>query len=718
MSEVEEIREPERAVLPGEPFPLGAIWDGAGTNFSLFSEHAERVVLCLFDDDGAEEQIEQHRGEAHNWHCYLPGVGPGQCYAYRVFGPYDPASGHRFNPRKLLVDPYAKAIDGQPDWDRANVLPYVPDGSEDADLELDDEDDAAAMPRSVVADPAFDWEGVQPPRRRWAETVIYETHVKGFTQKHPGVREDLRGTYAGLASEAAIEHLLSLGVTAVELMPVHHIVSESFLHDRGYTNYWGYSTLGYFAPHSEYAATGTAGEQVREFKGMVKALHRAGIEVILDVVYNHTAEGNHLGPMLSFRGVDNQSYYRLVPDDPRFYMDFTGTGNSLNPVHPSVLRLIMDSLRYWVIDCHVDGFRFDLASALARELHDVDKLSAFFDVIHQDPILSQVKLIAEPWDVGPGGYQVGNFPVLWAEWNGIYRDSVRDFWRGQGSVGDFAGRFTGSSDLYQPEGRPPHSSINFVTAHDGFTLRDLVSYNEKHNDQNYEGNDGGTDDNRSWNSGAEGPTDDPAINDLRDRRQRSMLATLLLSQGVPMLLGGDEMSRSQDGNNNTWCIDDDLTWFDWELAERNDDLLDFTRRLIRLRADHPVLRRVEFLSGEEPLGSGLPDAWWFRPDGLRMTRRNWQDDGARCLGVFLNGMEIPGVDHEGERITDDSFLVLFNAGGEDVNFRLPTRRFGAMWTIELTTAEPQRLPEGERVAPRGFVPVPGWSVVILRRVAR
>jgi glycogen operon protein len=717
MSDVDG-RGSERAVLPGEPFPLGAIWDGDGTNFSLFSEHAERVVLCLFDAEGAEEQIELDRGEAHNWHCYLPGVGPGQCYGYRVFGPYDPGAGHRFNGRKLLVDPYAKAIDGQPDWDRANVLPYVPDGSEEADLEADDEDDVAAMPRSVVADPAFDWEGVQAPRTRWAETIIYETHVKGFTMKHPGVREDLRGTYAGLASDAAIEHLLSLGVTAVELMPVHHIVSESFLHDAGYTNYWGYSTLGYFAPHSEYAATGTAGEQVREFKGMVKALHRAGIEVILDVVYNHTAEGNHLGPMLSFRGVDNKAYYRLVPDDPRFYMDFTGTGNSLNPVHPSVLRLIMDSLRYWVIDCHVDGFRFDLASALARELHDVDKLSAFFDVIHQDPILSQVKLIAEPWDVGPGGYQVGNFPVLWAEWNGIYRDSVRDFWRGQGSVGDFAGRFTGSSDLYQPEGWPPHSSINFVTAHDGFTLRDLVSYDGKHNDQNFEGNDGGTDDNRSWNSGAEGPTDDEAINDLRDRRQRSMLATLLLSQGVPMLLGGDEMSRGQEGNNNTWCIDDDLTWFDWDLAERNRDLLDFTRRLIRLRADHPVLRRAEFLSGEEPLGSGLPDAWWFRPDGLRMTRRNWQDESARCLGVFLNGMEIPGVDHEGNRITDDSFLVLFNAGAEDMSFRLPTRRFGAMWTIELTTAEPHRLPEGERVAPRGSVPVPGWSVVILRRVAR
>jgi isoamylase len=705
-------------VLPGQPFPLGAIWDGAGTNFSIFSEHAERICLCLFDSERGERQIEMTRGEAHNWHCYLPGVGPGQRYGFRVHGPYDPESGHRFNPRKLLLDPYSKAIDGPVDWDRANVLPYVPDGSEDADLEADDEDDVEAMPRSVVADPAFDWEGVEAPNTRWAETVIYETHVKGFTKSHPEVREDLRGTYAGLASEPAIEHLLSLGVTAVELMPVHHIVSESFLHDAGYTNYWGYSTIGFFAPHSDYAATGTRGEQVREFKGMVKALHRAGIEVILDVVYNHTAEGNHLGPMLSFRGVDNASYYRLVPDDPRFYMDFTGTGNSLNPVQPSVLRLIMDSLRYWVIDCHVDGFRFDLASALARELHDVDKLSAFFDVIHQDPILSQVKLIAEPWDVGPGGYQVGNFPVLWAEWNGIYRDSVRDFWRGQGSVGDFAGRFTGSSDLYQPEGRPPHSSINFVTAHDGFTLRDLVSFDGKHNEANYEGNDGGTDDNRSWNSGAEGATDDPEVEDRRGRRQRSMLATLLLSQGVPMLLGGDEMSRSQEGNNNPWCVDSELTWFDWEQAERHDDLVDFTRRLIKLRAEHPVLRRGAFLTGEEPLDSGLPDAWWFRPDGLRMTRRNWQDDSVRCLGVFLNGYEIPGTDAAGERITDDSFLVLFNAGNDPVDFRLPTRRFGAMWVVELTTAEPQRLPEGERVAPRNTVSVAGWSTVVLRRVAR
>src|SRR6202012_1029769 len=555
---------------PGQPFPLGATWDGSGTNFSVFSEHAERVVLCLFDDDGEETCVDLGARNAMNWHAYVPGVGPGQRYGFRVFGAFAPPDGHPFHPPKLLIDPYAKAIEGVVDWKHdANVLPYVPNGSEDADLEPDDEDDAPAVPKSVIIDDSFEWEDDRPPNVPFADTIIYEAHVKGFTMRPPEVPEDLRGTYAGFASEPAINYLKDLGVTAVELLPVHHISDESFLDERGLSNYWGYSTIGYLGPYSEYAATGRRGEQVREFKGMVKALHRVGIEVILDVVYNHTAEGNHLGPMLSFKGVDNAAYYRLIPDDPRFYMDFTGTGNSLNPVQPSVLRLIMDSLRYWVIDCHVDGFRFDLASALARELHDVDKLSAFFAVIHQDPILSQVKLIAEPWDVGPGGYQVGNFPVLWAEWNGIYRDSVRDFWRGQGSVGDFAAPFPGSSDLYQPAGRPPHSSINFVTAHDGFTLRDLVSYDNKHNEANYEGNDGGTDDNRAWNSGAEGP-----IEDLRDRLQRSMLATLLLSQGVPMLLGGDEMSRSQDGNNNPWCVDGELTWFDWELAAREDELID------------------------------------------------------------------------------------------------------------------------------------------------
>ncbi|MFL5821839.1 MAG: glycogen debranching protein GlgX, partial [Solirubrobacteraceae bacterium] len=563
-----------REVWPGRPFPLGATFDGSGTNFSLFSEHAEAVELCLFDEQGNEERIEQTQRRALNWHCYVPGIGPGQHYGYRVHGPYVPAEGKRFNPAKLLLDPYAKAIDGVVDWAHdANVLPYVPDGTEEADLEVDDEDDAPAMPKSVVVGDDFDWEGDRPPRVPFADTIIYETHVKGFTMRHPEIREDLRGTYAGLASEQAVEYLRDLGVTAVELLPVHHISDESFLYERGLRNYWGYSTIGYFAPHSEYAATGRRGEQVREFKGMVKALHRAGIEVILDVVYNHTGEGNHLGPMLAFKGVDNLSYYRLIPDDRRHYMDFTGTGNSLNPVHPSVLRLIMDSLRYWAVECRVDGFRFDLASALAREFFDVDRLSAFFDVIHQDPVLSQVKLIAEPWDVGPGGYQVGDFPVLWSEWNGVYRDTMRDFWRGQATSGDFAQRLAGSSDLYEADGRDPFASINFITAHDGFTLADLVSYEHKQNDANLEDSRDGTDDNRSWNCGVEGETDDPQVRELRARQQRNFLTTLLVSQGTPMILGGDEVGRTQRGNNNAWCQDNELSWYDWADTERHADLL-------------------------------------------------------------------------------------------------------------------------------------------------
>jgi isoamylase len=695
-------------VWPGRPFPLGATWDGEGTNFVLFSEHAERVELCLFDG-GRETRVEMQDVTAHNWHCYLPGVGPGQRYGCRVHGPYDPANGNRFNASKLLIDPYAKAIEGPVQWDRANVLPYVPSSAEDADLELDDEDDAAAIPKCVVVDPAFDWEDDQPPLTPWHDTVIYEVHVKGFTERHPEIRDDLRGTYAGLASEPALDYLRGLGVTAVELLPIHHIADESFLHDRGLTNYWGYSSIGYLAPHALYSATGNAGEQVREFKGMVKALHGAGIEVILDVVYNHTAEGNHLGPMLSFRGADNQSYYRLMPEDPRYYMDFTGTGNSLNPVHPSVLRLIMDSLRYWVLECHVDGFRFDLASALAREFYDVDRLSAFFDTIHQDPVVSQVKLIAEPWDVGPGGYQVGNFPVLWAEWNGKYRDSIRDFWRGQGSVGEFAQRFTGSSDLYGENGRTPFASINFVTAHDGFTLRDLVSYNEKHNEANGEDNRDGTDDNRSWNLGAEGPTDDPAVLALRARQQRNFLTTLLLSQGVPMLLGGDELGRTQGGNNNAWCQDNEVSWFDWEDADA--ELLEFARRLIALRREHPAFRRTSFLTGSAT-DSALPDAWWFRPDGRRMTQRDWNSRETRTLGVFLNGREIRERTPHGEPIFGDSFLLVFNARSEPVVFTLPTRRFGAHWSLELATGE---APAGSLGA-RALVAVQEHSLMLLRRL--
>jgi isoamylase len=698
-------------VWPGHPFPLGPAWDGSGTNFALFTENAERVELCLFDAEDRETRIPLTEREAFNWHCYIPGIGPGQRYGYRVYGDYDPATGHRFNPHKLLIDPYAKAIEGPVDWDAANTLPYVPSMDADADLHIDDEDDAEAIPKCVVIDPSFNWENDRLPKHPWNEMVIYEVHAKGYTKLHPDVREDLRGTYAGLASEPALEYFQQLGVTAVELLPVHHIIDESFLHDRGLTNYWGYSSIGYLAPHALYAATGTHGEQVREFKGMVKALHGAGIEVILDVVYNHTAEGNHLGPLLSFKGVDNASYYRLMPDEPRFYMDFTGTGNSLNPVHPSVLRLIMDSLRYFVIDCHVDGFRFDLASALAREFYEVDRLSAFFDTIHQDPVLSQVKLIAEPWDVGPGGYQVGNFPVLWAEWNGLYRDTMRDFWRAQANVGQFASRFTGSSDLYQSDGRAPFASINFITAHDGFTLRDLVSYNDKHNEANGEDNKDGTDDNRSWNHGVEGPTDDPEINMLRARQQRNFLTTLFLSQGVPMLLGGDEFGRTQGGSNNAWCQDNEISWFNWDAADR--ELVEFTKRLIALRQAHPVFRRSKFLTGHEVKDSGLPDVWWFRPDGRRMTQKDWQRDDAHTLGVFLNGEEIPEHTPDGLDVVDDSFLLLFNAYGESITFTLPTRRFGARWQVEIATGEGG--PRGV-VQARAQVPLEGRSLALLRRV--
>jgi isoamylase len=704
-------------VWPGRPFPLGATWDGGGTNFALFSESAAGVELCLFDDGDGETRIPMTQRTALNWHCYVPEVGPGQRYGFRVDGPYAPEQGHRFNPNKLLLDPYAKSIDGVVDWTHdANVLPYVPTGEEDADLEPDDEDDAAAMPKSVVIDDAFFWEGDRPPRVPFADTVIYETHVKGFTMRHPDVREDLRGTYAGLASEPAVAYLHDLGVTAVELLPVHHISDEAFLAEKGLRNYWGYSTIGYLAPHCDYAATGCRGEQVREFKGMVKALHRAGIEVILDVVYNHTAEGNHLGPMLSFKGVDNAAYYRLMPDDPRFYMDFTGTGNSLNPVHPSVLRLIMDSLRYWVIECHVDGFRFDLASALAREFFDVDRLSAFFDVIHQDPVLSQVKLIAEPWDVGPGGYQVGNFPVLWSEWNGVYRDVMRDWWRGFASCGDFASRLSGSADLYEADGRDPFASINFITAHDGFTLRDLVSYDHKHNEANLEDNHDGTDDNRSWNHGVEGETDDPEINGLRVRQQRNFLVTLLLSQGTPMLLGGDEIGRTQHGNNNAWCQDGEISWYDWSESPEKTQLREFTRRVIRLRREHPVFRRSSFLRGKEVKGSGLPDVWWFRRDGLKMTRRDWQG-GEHVLGMFLNGREITIPGPQGEDVEDDSFVLLFNAELEERTFTLPRRRFGAQWALELCTADPEAEPGSARHGARTDVKVAPRAIVVLKRVA-
>jgi isoamylase len=698
---------PARQVLPGDPFPLGATLTENGTNFSLFSEHAEGVDLCLFDEDGVEERIEVCDTTFFNWHCFVPDVGAGQRYGWRVHGPYDPERGLRFNHAKLLLDPYAKAIDGTVDWGRANVLPYVPSAEEDADLTLDDEDSAPAMPHAVVADESFDWEDDRPPRNAWNDSVIYEVHVKGFTKRLGALPEHLRGTYAGLASDEAISYLSELGVTAVELLPVHHIVDESFLVDRGLSNYWGYSSIGYLAPHALYAADGRLGEQVNEFKGMVKALHRAGIEVILDVVYNHTAEGNHLGPMLSFKGIDNPSYYRLMPDDPRYYMDFTGTGNSLNPVHPSVLRLIMDSLRHFVTDYHVDGFRFDLASALARELFEVDRLSSFFDTIHQDPVLSQVKLIAEPWDVGPGGYQVGNFPVLWSEWNGIYRDSIRDFWRGECPISEFATRFTGSADLYG-DGRRPFASINFITAHDGFTLRDLVSYNEKHNDANLEQNRDGADDNRSWNCGAEGETDDPDVLALRARQQRNLLATLLLSQGVPMLVGGDELGRTQGGNNNAWCQDNEISWLDWD--ETDEGLLAFTRKLIHLRRDQPVFRRRDFLVGSDER-SGLPDVVWLRPDGVKLGADDWKSEISHSLAVFLNGDEIASHSRRGQPIRGDSFLIAINAHHDGVAFTMPEARFGERWTVELRTDDQ----DAQTLRPGDELILPGNALAVLRR---
>jgi isoamylase len=702
-------------IWPGEPFPLGASWDGGGTNFSLFSEHAEAVELCLFDADGAETRVPVRQRRAHHWHCYLPGIGPGQRYGYRVRGPYTPREGDRFNHAKLLIDPYAKAIEGAVDHgDGTRVLPYVAGADDDADLTADSRDDASAVPKSVVIDDAFLWEGDRHPRIPFTDTVIYETHVRGFTLRHPDVRADLRGTYGGLASEPAIAYLQDLGVTAVELLPIHHIADEPFLAPRGLRNYWGYSTIGYFAPHSEYAATGCRGEQVREFKGMVKALHRAGIEVILDVVYNHTAEGNHLGPMLCFRGVDNRSYYRLDPDDPRLYVDFTGTGNSLNPVHPSVLRLIMDSLRYWVVECHVDGFRFDLASALARELYEVDRLSAFFDVIHQDPVLSQVKLIAEPWDVGPGGYQVGNFPILWSEWNGIYRDTMRDFWCCRASCGAFASRLSGSADLYQSDGREPFASINFITAHDGFTLHDLVSYEEKHNEANLEDGRDGTDDNRSWNCGVEGETEEPGIVSLRRRQQRNFLATLLLSQGTPMLLGGDELDRTQAGNNNAWCQDNETSWYDWELSQPARELHHFVRRLIRLRREHPVFRRQSFLEGSPTGESELPDAWWFGSDGEGMTRDAWEQ-APQCLGLFLNGAAIPNPGPQGRPVTDESFLLLFNPCSDRASVTLPGPWLGRAWALEVSTIDPT-LPAGATVhAAHSVLTVEEHSMLVLRR---
>lgn len=674
-------------VWSGNPYPLGATWDGAGVNFTLFSENASNVELCLFDTvDDQQEAIKIPLKEHTDlvWHIYLPEVRPGQLYGYRVHGPYEPEAGHRFNPAKLLLDPYAKAITGTVNWNDA-AFGYTL-GHPDADLSKDERDSATAIPKCVVIDPAFSWGDDAPPRIPWHKTLIYELHVKGLTICHPEVPEKLRGTYSGLTTPAVLDYLLSLGITAVELMPVHQFVTDRHLADGGLTNYWGYNSIGFFAPDIRYTSSDLPGQQVSEFKTMVKTFHREGIEVILDVVYNHTAEGNHLGPTLCFRGIDNAAYYRLVGDNRRYYMDYTGTGNTLNMTHPSVLRLIMDSLRYWVQEMHVDGFRFDLASTLARELHEVDRLGAFFDIIHQDPVLSQVKLIAEPWDVGEGGYQVGNFPVLWAEWNGKYRDTVRRYWKGDAEqVSDLAYRLTGSSDLYEHNGRRPHASVNFVTAHDGFTLRDLVSYNDKHNEANGEDNRDGADDNNSWNCGVEGPTDDPAILELRARQQRNFLATLLLSQGVPMLLAGDEISRTQHGNNNTYCQDNDLSWIHWDLDASQQDLLAFTRHVVEQFRLHPVLRRRHFFQGRKIRGSEIKDITWFRPDGEEMQDDDWSNPEIRCFGVRLAGDLTGETDERGNPIVDDTLLILLNAHYEALAFALPAHRQEHRWEVLLDT---------------------------------
>jgi isoamylase len=700
-------------VWPGTAYPLGATWDGSGTNFALFSEVAERVELCLFDGDGqgAETRIELAEVDGFVWHCYLPGTGPGQRYGYRVRGPHDPRRGQRCNPAKLLLDPYGKAVEGSLRWNEALFSYRFGDPGS-----VNSADSAPFMPRSVVINPYFDWADDRQPRTPYHETLIYEAHVRGLTLRNPEVPAELRGSYAGLGSPPVIDHLARLGVTAVELMPVHQSVPEQRLVERGLTNYWGYNTIGFFAPQNTYSSSAEPHGQVAEFKAMVKALHNAGIEVILDVVYNHTAEGGALGPTLSFRGIDNAAYYQLDARDPASYLDYTGCGNSLNVRHPHALQLIMDSLRYWVIEMHVDGFRFDLASALARELLEVDRLATFFELVQQDPVVSQVKLIAEPWDVGEGGYQVGKFPPLWSEWNGKYRDTVRDFWRGvPATLPEFASRLTGSSDLYETSARRPVASVNFATCHDGFTLQDLVSYNGKHNEANGERNADGTDDNRSWNCGAEGPADDPAITDLRARQARNFLVTLFCSQGVPMLLAGDELGRTQRGNNNAYCQDNELSWVDWEGASKHADLLEFTRGLAELRRAHPVFRRRRFFSGQPADGDagGLRDIIWLAPSGAQMADGDWRDGQAKSVGVFLNGGAITEPGPRGDTVRDQSFLLLFNARGEPVTFRLPGPGYAPGWQPVVDTSASPAAPPRPSVAafgpatPAGVAAIPG-----------
>lgn len=696
----------------GSPYPLGASWDGQGVNFALFSDNATGVELCLFDTDNPaqpSETITVTEKTYSVWHIYIPGLKPGQLYGFRVHGPYEPAEGHRFNPNKLLIDPYAKAISGTLEWHDA-LFGYDVEAD---DLTMSENDSAAYVPKSVVVDNRFDWDGDQPLKIPYQDTIIYETHVKGFTMTHPDIPEEIRGSYAAIGHPAAINYLKELGITAIELMPVHHFVTDRYLKEANLTNYWGYNTIGFFAPDVRYSSSGNHGEQITEFKEMVKALHKAGIEVILDVVYNHTAEGNQNGPTLSFRGIDNASYYRLT-DDKRFYMDYTGTGNTLNAMQPSVLRIIMDSLRYWIQEMHVDGFRFDLASTLARELHEVDRLGSFFDIIHQDPVISQVKLIAEPWDVGEGGYQVGKFPPGWAEWNGMYRDCIRDYWRGEESkLAEFAGRFTGSADLYRDD-RYPTASINFVTAHDGFTLRDLVSYNEKHNEANGEDNKDGESHNRSWNCGAEGETDDEAIQQLRKQQVRNFIATLFLSQGVPMLVAGDEMGRTQGGNNNAYCQDNEVSWLNWETMDQ--ELLAFTKKVIQLRKDHPVFCRTGWFHGTPLKGQQVEDIAWFLPDGQEMNDENWNHDSAKSLAVYINGKGIHALSPEGEPILDDSFFLLFNAHHEPLDYQLPEQKYGKQWTKVIDTADTAAQETKDTYTFRQAITAQGRSVVVLQRV--
>jgi glycogen operon protein len=702
-------------VWPGAPYPLGATWDGTGTNFALFSEVAEQVDLCLLSGEENAELTETRvpltEVDGFVWHGYLPDVGPGQRYGYRVHGPYDPGRGQRCNPAKLLLDPYGKAVSGEVRWHESLFGYRFTDPAQ-----VNTADSAPYVPKNVVINPFFDWADDRAPRTPYHETVIYEAHVRGLTLRHPEVPADQRGSYAGLAHPAVVEHLTRLGVTAVELMPVHQFVPEHSLQARGLSNYWGYNTIGFLAPHRGYASSTQLGGQVGEFKAMVKELHAAGIEVILDVVYNHTAEADHRGPTLSFRGIDNTAYYRLRDDDQRYYVDYTGCGNSLNVRHPHALQLILDSLRYWILEMHVDGFRFDLASALARELHDVDRLSAFFDLVQQDPVVSQVKLIAEPWDVGEGGYQVGQFPPLWSEWNGKYRDAVRDFWRGQpDTLPEFASRLTGSSDLYETSGRRPVASVNFVTCHDGFTLMDLVSYNRKHNEANGEDNADGSNDNRSWNCGTEGPTSDPAINELRARQRRNFLATLLCSQGVPMLLAGDELGRTQRGNNNAYCQDNETSWVDWSTLDDQADLLEFARVVAELRRAHPVFRRRRFFVGPDTAAAdGVGDIAWFTPSGREMKDADWKTGYAKALGVFLNGAAITEPDPRGEPVRDDSFLLLFSADSQPVRFTLPGPKFGGSWGVVLDSGAAVPVDPREYGAGAEVLVVPR-AMVVLRR---